>query len=76
VYGQSFIHDDHFLALVASLASIFNAIWRPLWGLLADRIGFLVNLLIIVLIDVLFFIYSALPSCELKALDIDICNTG
>ncbi|KAK7477702.1 hypothetical protein BaRGS_00031086 [Batillaria attramentaria] len=39
-YGQSFIPDDHFLSLVASFSGIANAASRPLWGLLADKIGY------------------------------------
>ncbi|KAL8594765.1 hypothetical protein ACOMHN_047483 [Nucella lapillus] len=42
-YGQTFIANDHFLALVASFASVFNAVGRPIWGLIADRIGYLVS---------------------------------
>ncbi|KAK7465890.1 hypothetical protein BaRGS_00037542 [Batillaria attramentaria] len=38
-YGETFIPDDHFLSLVASFSSVFNAAGRPFWGLLADRIG-------------------------------------
>ncbi|XP_076454079.1 apicoplast pyruvate carrier 1-like [Babylonia areolata] len=40
-FGQTFIIDDHLLALVASFASVFNAVGRPIWGLLADRMGYL-----------------------------------
>ncbi|KAL4220759.1 hypothetical protein ACF0H5_021153 [Mactra antiquata] len=39
-YGQTFISDDHFFALVGSISSVFNALSRPLWGLLMDRYGF------------------------------------
>ena len=42
-YGQTFIHDDHFLSLVASVSAIFNAVGRPFWGLLADRAGYRVG---------------------------------
>ena len=42
-YGQTFIHDDHFLSLVASVSAIFNAVGRPFWGLLADRTGYRVG---------------------------------
>ncbi|KAK7507006.1 hypothetical protein BaRGS_00001857 [Batillaria attramentaria] len=38
-YGQTFIHDDHLLALIGSFSSVFNCIGRPIWGLLADKIG-------------------------------------
>ncbi|KAK7477685.1 hypothetical protein BaRGS_00031069, partial [Batillaria attramentaria] len=39
-YGQTFITDDHFLTLVASFSSIFNALGRPFWGLIGDRVGY------------------------------------
>ncbi|KAK7506901.1 hypothetical protein BaRGS_00001752, partial [Batillaria attramentaria] len=38
-YGQTFIHNDHLLALIGSFSSVFNCIGRPIWGLLADKIG-------------------------------------
>ncbi|KAL5003931.1 hypothetical protein ScPMuIL_017387 [Solemya velum] len=39
-YGQTFIHDDLFLALVGSCSAIFNASGRPLWGALMDKFSF------------------------------------
>nr|KAG5708229.1 hypothetical protein BaRGS_021163 [Batillaria attramentaria] len=42
-FGQTFIRDDHFLALVGSCAGIFGAAGRPLWGWLAERIGSLMD---------------------------------
>lgn len=39
-YGQTFISDDRFLAIVGSFASIFNGFGRIFWGYLADRISF------------------------------------
>lgn len=36
-YGQTFIADDHFLALVGSVASGFNCAGRLVWGKLLDR---------------------------------------
>ncbi|KAL3848528.1 hypothetical protein ACJMK2_019379 [Sinanodonta woodiana] len=44
-YGQTFIQDDHFLALVGSCSSIFNCIGRPCWGALMDRFTFKVAML-------------------------------
>nr|KAG5708228.1 hypothetical protein BaRGS_021162 [Batillaria attramentaria] len=38
-YGQTFIRDDHFLALVGSCAGIVGAVARPLMGWMAQRIG-------------------------------------
>ena len=42
-YGQTFIPDDHFLTLVATVSSVCNAAGRPFWGLLADRAGYRVG---------------------------------
>lgn len=39
-FGQQFITDDHFLAFVGSVASIFNAGGRLTWGLLYDKTSF------------------------------------
>lgn len=39
-YGQMFIQDDHFLALVGSFAAVFNAGGRLFWGWLADRFSY------------------------------------
>lgn len=37
-YGQTFIKDDFFLAMVGSLASIFNCGSRVLWGQVVDQV--------------------------------------
>ena len=42
-FGQTFIHDDLFLAVVGSCAAIFNALGRIFWGHIADRIAFKVR---------------------------------
>ncbi|XP_070557984.1 apicoplast pyruvate carrier 1-like isoform X2 [Ptychodera flava] len=39
-FGQNFIFDDHFLALVGSFASVFNCLGRVFWGYLGDRFSF------------------------------------
>lgn len=39
-FGQEFIKDDHFLAFVGSIASIFNAGGRIIWGQLLDKSSF------------------------------------
>lgn len=39
-FGQQFILDDHFLATVGSIASIFNAGGRLAWGYLYDKTSF------------------------------------
>ncbi|ESP04964.1 hypothetical protein LOTGIDRAFT_156211 [Lottia gigantea] len=38
-FGQTFIHDDHYLATVSSVSSIFNVCGRIAVGLVADKIG-------------------------------------
>ncbi|XP_052785091.1 uncharacterized protein LOC128220649 [Mya arenaria] len=43
-YGQTFIHDDHFLALVGSMSSVFNSLGRPAWGIFNDKYGYRVSL--------------------------------
>ncbi|CAF0966220.1 unnamed protein product [Brachionus calyciflorus] len=45
-FGQTFIHNDDFLALVGSISNIFNAFGRLLWGFLIDRFPFKVCYLI------------------------------
>ena len=40
VYGQTFIQDDHFLAMVGTVAAIFNAGGRVVWGQLSDSFGY------------------------------------
>jgi nitrate/nitrite transporter NarK len=39
-YGQVFIKDDHFLAVVGAFAAIFNASGRVFWGHLCDKFGY------------------------------------
>ncbi|XP_070173340.1 uncharacterized protein [Littorina saxatilis] len=63
-YGQTFIRDDHFLALVGSFAAVFNAAGRPAWGLVADRIGYLPSLLLAQ--GVLVVTSGTLITCELS----------
>jgi MFS family permease len=36
-FGQTFIADDRFMAVVASLMSVFNSAGRVFWGWLADK---------------------------------------
>eukprot|EP01038_Epipyxis_sp_PR26KG_P004855 gene4855-6805_t len=38
-FGQMRLKDEEFLSTVASIASIFNACGRIVWGAIADRIG-------------------------------------
>lgn len=37
-YGQSFIHDDFFLATTNSFAAAANCVSRILWGIFADKV--------------------------------------
>ncbi|XP_048247846.1 L-lactate transporter-like [Haliotis rufescens] len=39
-YGQTFIDDDHFLAIVGSVSSVFNAGGSIFWGYIMDRFSF------------------------------------
>ncbi|KAK3801052.1 hypothetical protein RRG08_013449 [Elysia crispata] len=45
-YGQTFIEDDSFLAVVGSFAAIFNAGGRIWWGFLADKTSFRVSMML------------------------------
>ncbi|XP_005105928.2 oxalate:formate antiporter [Aplysia californica] len=45
-YGQTFISDDTFLALVGAFAAIFNGLGRIFWGIIADKISFRVSMLL------------------------------
>ncbi|XP_068240494.1 oxalate:formate antiporter-like isoform X2 [Palaemon carinicauda] len=46
-FGQTFIKDDHFLAMVGSLAALFNASGRILWGRIMDKTSFKTTLRIL-----------------------------
>lgn len=39
-FALTFIDDDHFLALVGSIASVFNCTGRIIWGVLADKVSY------------------------------------
>ena len=59
-FGQTFIHDDHFLAIVGAFAAIFNSGGRVLWGHLCDVFGYkmcmtMVTSLITLLFSTLYF---------------------
>lgn len=38
-FGQSFVADDHLLALAGSLSAVCQCVGRVLWGRLFDRLG-------------------------------------
>ncbi|XP_041369549.1 uncharacterized protein LOC121383508 [Gigantopelta aegis] len=44
-YGQTFINDDVFLALVGAFAAVFNAAGRIMWGHFADKTSFKVAMM-------------------------------
>lgn len=46
-YGQTFISDDRFLALVGAIAAIFNSCGRIIWGFLVDRSSYRTCMLVI-----------------------------
>ena len=39
-FGQTFIHDDHYLSMVGSGSSVFNMGGRLVWGLMCDATGY------------------------------------
>ena len=39
-FGNSFIDDDHYLAIVGSISSIFNCLGRISWGVVADHTSY------------------------------------
>jgi hypothetical protein len=47
LFGQTFIHDDKFLALCGSVAAILNASGRLFWGAITDLMPFKVNTFLI-----------------------------
>ncbi|XP_050740378.1 oxalate:formate antiporter-like isoform X4 [Eriocheir sinensis] len=58
-FGQTFIKDDHFLAVMVSLAAIFNASGRVVWGRLMDLTSFRVAMRL--LTSVLAFLFATMP---------------
>jgi MFS family permease len=55
-FGSSFIDDDHFLATVASISSVFNCLGRISWGLFADRTSYRITIIILSAIMTIFTI--------------------
>ena len=43
-YGETFISDDHFLALVGSIGTGFISVGRISWGFIVDRLPLRVSL--------------------------------
>ncbi|XP_071511784.1 apicoplast pyruvate carrier 1-like [Diadema antillarum] len=46
-YGQTFINDDHFLAIVGSFSAVFNGLGRVFWGSLADKFSYRVIMMVL-----------------------------
>jgi len=46
-YGQTFIHDDHFLSFVGAVSSVFNCSGRLFYGLLMDRTSYKTSMLLV-----------------------------
>ncbi|PIO58868.1 hypothetical protein TELCIR_19685, partial [Teladorsagia circumcincta] len=46
-YGQKFIDSDLFLSLVGSVASVFNACSRVVWGVVADKTSYQFSMAIV-----------------------------
>ena len=44
-FGQTFISNDEFLSIVASICAFFNAFARLCWGLVVDKMPFKVRTL-------------------------------
>ena len=55
-FGNSFIDDDHFLATIASISSVFNCLGRICWGLFADRTSYRLTIIILSAIMTIFTI--------------------
>jgi MFS family permease len=61
-YGQTFIEDDQFLALVGSIAAIFNSGGRIIWGFIIDRIS--VKICMVVLCVMVTILYLTMTQTE------------
>ena len=61
-FGQQFIDDDHFLAVVGAFAAVFNSFGRVFWGHLCDVFGYKMCMLIVT--TSISFLYSTLYFSE------------
>lgn len=61
-FGQQFIQDDHFLAVVGALAAVFNSVGRVCWGQLCDTFGY--KLCMLCVTCAISFLYSTLYFTE------------
>lgn len=61
-YGQTFITDDHFLAIVGAVAAIFNATGRIFWGHLCDAFGYKTCMMVVTsFVAVLYSTFYFIP---------------
>ena len=61
-FGQQFIDDDHFLAVVGAFAAVFNSFGRVFWGHFCDVSGYKMCMLIVT--TSISFLYSTLYFSE------------
>jgi len=54
-FGQTFIKDDHFLAVVGAFAAIFNSGGRVMWGHLCDVFGYKMCMMLVTSLITLLF---------------------
>ena len=64
-FGQTFIQDDHFLAMVGTVAAIFNAGGRVVWGQLCDSLGYKVCMVTV--------LYCTVPYCTVLTCTVLYC---
>lgn len=58
-FGQTFILDDRFLAIIGSIGAVFNSVGRLFWGYLMDRMPFKICFLTIttILVAIISTVY-------------------
>lgn len=61
-FGQTFINDDHFLAVTGAFAAVFNCVGRVFWGHFCDVFGYKLCMLIVT--GAISLLYSTLYFTE------------
>ena len=61
-FGQEFIKDDHFLAVVGAFAAVFNSFGRVFWGHLCDAFSYKMCMMIVTV--AISFLFSTLYLTE------------
>ncbi|GAB6028338.1 hypothetical protein CHUAL_002511 [Chamberlinius hualienensis] len=56
IYGQTFISDDLFLAVIGSIGAVFNASGRIGWGFMVDRFSYKACLRIMLIASLIFLL--------------------